>query len=76
MKINKFQIFLEAIQALTSEQQQSAIIEEFFDDILTVFTVCMEFVKIFSCMINQDATIITGKSTRNAEAWRDRKSVV
>ena len=72
IKIGKFQIFLEAIQAMNSEQQQSAIIEEFFDDILTVFTVCMEFVKIFSCMINQDATIITGKSTRNAEAWREK----
>ena len=72
IKIGKFQIFLEAIQAMNSEQQQPAIIEEFFDDILTVFTVCMEFVKIFSCMINQDATIITGKLTRNAEVFSEK----
>lgn len=72
MKINKFQIFLEAIQALTSEQQQSAIIEEFFDDILTVFTVCMEFVKIFSCMINYDAKTIIGKARRKAEVLAEK----
>lgn len=53
-KFSRFQLFLEALLGLTAEQQQEIIIEEFFEDILSVFTTCIEFTKIFSCIAYGD----------------------
>ena len=53
-KLNKFQAFLEAVLLLPAEQQQEAIREEFSDDILIVFTLCVEFLKSFSCLAFND----------------------
>ena len=73
IKINKYQLFLDAFLALNAEQMQSAITEEFFDDILTVFTVCMEFVKIFSCMIRSNfAKALDEKSIEERKVFQNK----
>ena len=47
-KLRAFQLFIEALLHLTREQQCELVIEEFYDDILTVLTFCIEFIKKFT----------------------------
>ena len=55
-KLKAFQLFIEALLHLTSEQQCELIIEEFYEDLLTVFTTCVEFTKKFTKLglVDQD----------------------
>lgn len=54
-KFKGFQLFLEALLGLSAEQQQEIIVEEFFEDTILVFTTCIEFTKVFSCLAYGDA---------------------
>lgn len=54
-KFKGFQLFLEALLGLNAEQQQEIIVEEFYEDTILVFTTCIEFTKVFSCLAYGDA---------------------
>jgi hypothetical protein len=54
-KFKGFQLFLEALLGLNAEQQQEIIVEEFYEDTIIVFTTCIEFTKVFSCLAYGDA---------------------
>jgi hypothetical protein len=47
-KIRPFQLFLDSLLLLNLDQQQEVLIEELFEDVCNVFTVCIEFSKCFS----------------------------
>jgi hypothetical protein len=53
-KFKGFQLFLEALLGLNAEQQQEIIVEEFYEDTVLVFTTCIEFTKVFSCLAYGD----------------------
>lgn len=63
-KFKAFQLFIESFLHLTPDQQCELIIEEFYEDIITVLTTCTEFTKKFTQLRVVERDEIDGKNYR------------